>query len=153
VEGRVNAAVREMGPADHAVWAGMAHALWPEVDPAQLRAEIDAMAGPGIGGRRGWIAEAGDRAVGFAELGLRPYANGCESQPVGFLEAIWVAPDWRGRGVARALLAAVEAAARADGLREIGSDALIDNADSLASHVAWGFEEVERVVCFRKALD
>jgi aminoglycoside 6'-N-acetyltransferase I len=55
--------------------------------------------------------------------------------------------------VARALLAAVEAAARAEGLREIGSDALIGNADSLAAHAAWGFEEVERVVCFRKALD
>jgi aminoglycoside 6'-N-acetyltransferase I len=131
----------------------MAHALWPEVDPGQLRAEIDAMAGPGVGGRRGWIAEAGDRAVGFAELGLRPYANGCDSQPVGFLEAIWVAPDWRGRGVARALLAAVEAAVRAEGLREIGSDALIGNTESLAAHAAWGFEEVERVVCFRKALD
>lgn len=148
----MSASVREMGRADHAAWAGMARSLWPEHDLDRLRAGIDAMAGPGIGGRRGWIAEAQGRDVGFAELGLRPYANGCDSQPVGFLEAIWVAPDWRGRGVARQLLAAVVAAARADGLREIGSDALIDNAPSLAAHASWGFEEIERVVWFRKTL-
>jgi len=149
----MTAIVREMGRADHALWAGMAHSLWPKHDLDRLRAEIDAMAGPGIGGRRGWIAEAEGRAVGFAELGLRPHANGCESQPVGFLEGIWVAPDWRGRGVARQLLAAIEGPLRTGGVREIGSDAGIDNAPSLAAHAAWGFAEVERVVCFCKKLE
>jgi aminoglycoside 6'-N-acetyltransferase I len=152
VEGGVTPEIRPIGPADHALWAELAHALWPDADRARLRAEIDRMAGPGIGRRRAWLAEIDGRPAGFAELGIRPYANGCDSQPVAFPEGIWVAPEWRGRGVARALLAAVEAAARVEGLREIGSDALIGNTASLAAHAAWGFEEVERVVCFRKAL-
>ncbi len=62
-------------------------------------------------------------------------------------------PDYRGRGVARALIAAVTEWAKAKGLRELASDALLDNAASHAMHQALGFTETERVIYFRKALD
>jgi aminoglycoside 6'-N-acetyltransferase I len=152
VEGGVTLAIRPMGPADHPLWADLAHALWPETARDEHFREIAAMAGPGIGGRRGWLAERDGAALGFAELGLRPYANGCHSQPVAFLEAIWVAPQARRRGIGRALLAHLEAVVRAEGGGELGSDALIENHASHAAHRAWGFEETERVVYFRKAL-
>lgn len=144
--------IREMGPEDVDLWAALAASLWPEDRIEVHRAEIARMRGPGVGGRRGFVAEAEGAVAGFAELGLRPYANGCEGRPVAFLEGIWVAPAARRHGVGRALVAHLEARARAEGLGEIGSDALIDNAASLAAHAAWGFEEIERVVCFRKAL-
>ena len=41
---------------------------------------------------------------------------------------------------------------RAAGHHEIASDAEIENADGIAAHVALGYEEVERVVCFRRSL-
>lgn len=145
-------AIRELGPADLDLWAGLANKLWPEDPPEAHRAEIAATLGPGLGGRRGFVAEAQGAAAGFAELGLRPYANGCATRPVAFLEGVWVAPRARRRGVGRALVAHLEAVARAEGLHEIGSDALVANRASRAAHRAWGFEEVERVVCFRKAL-
>ncbi len=104
------------------------------------------------GAVRGYLAEVNGAPVALAELSQRAYANGCSTRPVGFLEAIWVAPDRRRRGVGRALLAHLAAVARAQGLREIASDALIDNAESHAAHAAWGFAEAERVVCFLKPL-
>ncbi|WP_162505238.1 hypothetical protein [Candidatus Arsenophonus triatominarum] len=43
----------------------------------------------------GYIAMLNRQAVGFAEICLREYANGCTKQPVPFLEGIWVKPEYR----------------------------------------------------------
>ncbi|HET6395407.1 MAG TPA: aminoglycoside 6'-N-acetyltransferase [Pseudoxanthomonas sp.] len=141
--------VRPATAADVAAWASMRHALWPEAGADALAAEADALlAAPDAAA---FVADAAGAVVGMAEASLRrDHVNGTESSPVGFLEAWYVAPGWRGRGVGRALLAAVEAWARARGCAELASDALLDNAASHAAHAACGFEETERVVYFRK---
>jgi aminoglycoside 6'-N-acetyltransferase I len=91
--------------------------------------------------------------TGFAEAAIRrDYVNGCETSPVAFVEGIHVVPEHRRQGVAGALIAAVEQWARDQGLRELASDALIENSQSHAMHRALGFSETERVVYFRKAL-
>jgi aminoglycoside 6'-N-acetyltransferase I len=153
VEGRVTLDVRAMGPADFGIWADMAHALWPEVPRAALLRDIETRTGPGYGERRGFLAEEDGVPLGFAEISLRPYANGCEFEPVAFLEGIWVAPDARRRGVGRALIAHLTALVRDEGRRELCSDALLDNLVSHAAHRGWGFVETERVVYFRVGLD
>ena len=144
--------IRELGPPDFELWGDCAHALWPETARDTLLAEIRAQAGPGIGEARAWAAFRDGAPVGWAELGLRPYANGCEDRPVAFLEAIWVAPEARRTGVGRALIRHLAAIARANGRAELGSDALLDNLVSHAAHRAWGFAEAERVVHFRLPL-
>ena len=58
----------------------------------------------------------------------------------------------RGRKIGRALVEAAEAHARASGHVEIASDAELENADGINAHLAVGYEEVERVVCFRRSL-
>ena len=90
--------------------------------------------------------------VGFAELSLRPYAEGCATTPVAFLEGWFVVPRVRGRGAGRALVSAAEAWARTRGCREMASDTTLDNTSSAAAHAALGFEEVEQIRCFRKTL-
>jgi len=50
------------------------------------------------------------------------------------------------------LIAAIEDWSRAHNLRELASDAFLDNAQSHAMHEALGFSETERVVYFRKPL-
>jgi aminoglycoside 6'-N-acetyltransferase I len=92
-------------------------------------------------------------AAGFVEVGSRPYADGCETSPVGYVEAWYVDPDVRGAGYGRALLQAAEDWARERGYREMASDALLDNDVSHAAHRRAGYEEVGRVVQFRKGLD
>ena len=140
-----------MGPADRAVWTAMRCALWPD-DTQEAHAEgIDELLG--TGGNWGLAAEAPDgEVVGFAEIAIRAYANGCDTRPVPFLEGIWVKPEVRRRGVGALLIQWAKVLLAARGFRELGSDTLIDNTDSQAAHHSWGFSETERVVYFRKIL-
>ena len=133
-------------------WLAMRMALWPDYGEENLRTSLEAMlADDGLCN----IVALDDHgaAIGFAEAALRgDYVNGCETSPVAFLEAIFVVPAHRKRGVARALTDAVEAWARSKGVREVASDALLENTTSHQMHKALGFNETERVVYFRKIL-
>ena len=142
--------IRLLGEDDRTVWAKMRHALWPEDsleeherDTARVLADADCWS---------FVALRDGEAVGFAEIAIRKYANGCESQPVPFLEGIWVDPGHRRSGIGRRLIAHVESFMKARDFRELGSDALLDNQASHAAHAGWGFAETERVVYFRKIL-
>lgn len=90
--------------------------------------------------------------VGFLELDQRKYAPGCNSSPVPFIEGWYVEPLARRRGVGRALVRAAEQWAQAAGFQEIASDAEIENEASHSAHAALGYEEIERLVCFRRSL-
>jgi aminoglycoside 6'-N-acetyltransferase I len=142
--------VAPMTERDGPDWLAMRQKLWPGGSAAEHRAEMRDLAA-----RRefaAFVAREGDAAVGFAEVYVRPFANGCTSRPVPFLEGVWVAPAARGRGIGSALLLTVEAWARDRGFVELGSDAALDNEAAHRVHSAWGFAETERVVCFRKPL-
>lgn len=89
---------------------------------------------------------------GFASFALRPWAEGCESTPIPYVEGWWVAPDLRRQGVGRALFSAIERWCHEHGYVELGSDAEIDNTASLEAHVALGFEPTLRLQFFRKRL-
>ena len=88
--------------------------------------------------------------AGFAEVGIRKYAEGCTTSPVAYLEGWYVDADIRQQGVGRMLIAAAEAWARQNGYQELASDTLLTNSTSLAAHLAVGFTEVERQICFIK---
>ena len=143
--------VRPAQAPDLTAWAAMRHALWPDADAPGLEEEARAMLD---GGREvAFVAERDGALLGMAEASLRhEYVNGTGSSPVGFLEGWYVVPEWRSRGIGRALVAAVEDWARAHGCAELASDAALENSGSLAAHAGCGFEETERVVYFRKAL-
>jgi aminoglycoside 6'-N-acetyltransferase I len=142
--------VRTMQERDRAAWAGMRAALWPEADEAAHLRDLSTLLSQGD--YWGFMAEAGGVAVGFAEIGLRRYANGCEESPVPFLEGIWVRPECRRQGAGGTMLRAIEDFLRARGFMELGSDSEIDRRAAHEAHRAWGFDETERVVYFRKSL-
>jgi len=91
-------------------------------------------------------------AVGFAELSIRSYAEDCETDRVAYLEGWYVAPEFRRRGIGRALIAAAEEWGIRQGCTEFGSDALLENELSAVAHRALGFEETVRLRCFKKVL-
>ena len=92
------------------------------------------------------------RAVGFAELSIRNYAEDCLTNRVAYLEGWYVDPRARRQGVGAALVRAAEDWGRAQGCTEFASDALIDNDVSAAAHQALGFTETAQIRCFRKDL-
>lgn len=145
--------VRPIEPRDAADWERMRQALWPS-SPGEHAREIAAY----FRGDRQHLAEAlvavsdAGRPIGFAELSIRSHAEGCFSGRVAYLEGWFVDAAARRTGVGAALLSAAEAWGRAHASTEMGSDTQIDNVQSAAAHGALGFTEVERIVCFRKAL-
>ena len=99
------------------------------------------------------VADAGDgRLAGFLEASIRPFVEDCESDNVGYLEGWFVDPEYRRRGLGRALVSAAETWARSRGATEMASDAEIGNEDSLSAHLRLGYEETSRLVHLRKEL-
>lgn len=128
----------------------MRQALWPDSQPVEVD---ELLAADGRRMTRLLVHERGDgRLGGFVEVGTRRWAEGCRSSPVAYLEGLWVDPELRRTGVARALVASAEAWALQRGLTELASDTSLDNPGSEAFHLACGFEETARVIGFRKAL-
>lgn len=90
--------------------------------------------------------------IGFAELGLRNYAEEAETDRVAFLEGWYVEPHARRQGVGRALVEAAEAWGREQGCVEFGSDTAAGNHASIAAHRALGFTDTGVIRCFLKKL-
>ncbi|HTB22173.1 MAG TPA: GNAT family N-acetyltransferase [bacterium] len=135
---------------DRKLWAAMRFELWPEAGLAEHFKDL-----PKWARRRrfgAWIALDKALPVGFVEAYVRDFANGCEGQPVAFLEGIWVQKAYRRKGIGKRLLRRVEQWALDQGLAELGSDAYAGDKLSHRSHRGWGFKETERVVYFRKSL-
>lgn len=133
----------------------MRSALWPDDDAVSLRREAGRfLAGESVTGLDAvLVAECADgRLVGFVELGLRPYVDGCEGSPVPFIEGWFVSEPERRCGIGRALIAAAERWALARNFQEIASDTLLENVVSERAHKALGFDEVERAIRFRRKL-
>lgn len=145
--------VRPVTRQDAPDWLAMRKALWPDDPENSHPQEIEEF----FAGRlrmplQVLVAIDESRVVGFAELSIRAYAEGCVTDQVAFLEGWYVEPDVRQRGVGRALVEAAEEWGRQQGCREFGSDALLDNDVSAAAHKALGFEEVVQIRCFKKEL-
>ena len=100
-----------------------------------------------------FIKYANDLPVGFAQCGLRTdYVEGTESSPVGYLEGVFIEADYRKSGYAKELLLACEQWAKNMGCTEFASDCELDNVGSLKFHLAMGFDEVNRIICFKKRI-
>ena len=143
--------IRFLEASDIPQWIQLRAELWPNESREELETE----------GRASLVAESPlivfvaaeeERLAGFLELDLRSYGEGCSSSPVPYVEGWYVAPDWRRRGGGRALMSAAEQWSREQGYTELGSDTEELNRLSRDAHAALGFEEVETLVVFRKAL-
>lgn len=139
--------IRQATRQDAGAAAALALQLWPENDAPALTAEMEEIIQDGAV----FLAEEDGVAIGFAQCQLRhDYVEGTETSPVGYLEGVYVQAAHRRRGVARALLAACEQWARAQGCREFASDCELTNAESLLFHLNMGFIEANRIICFTK---
>ena len=129
--------------------------LYPNLDPREIEQWFNASASGGthlVGVAVLVAARESGKLAGFVEIGSRTYAEGCETSPVAFIEGWYVDPDVRRTGLGRRLIEAAENWAVEHGYAEIASDTELENEISLKAHLALGYREVERQICFRKPL-
>ncbi|BEP94075.1 GNAT family N-acetyltransferase [Acidovorax sp. sif1233] len=111
-------AARHYTPGQLAAWAP------PQHDAAQWAARMRA--------NQPFVAQAadGNAIAGFADL-----------QPTGYIDQFFVAPDWAGQGVARALMAHIHAQAARRGIARLHADVSLAAESFFA---ASGFEVLAR---------
>jgi aminoglycoside 6'-N-acetyltransferase I len=145
--------IRPVDRGDAAVWERMRSELWPDESGHHGSEIARYFAGGMTNPLEVLVACSGSGApLGFIELSIRSYAEGCTSERVAYVEGWFVEPQHRGRGVGAALMAAAGEWGRARQCTELASDTPLTNEASIAAHKAIGFEETERLVCFRKSL-
>jgi len=139
--------VRPYQPADYAEWRRMRSALWPdqtEHDMTEWLARDDTAV---------IVAVRADGSLcGFVEVGERTNADGCETSPVAYVEGWYVDPDVRRQRVGSRLIEGAESFARSRGHRELASDTEWHNVISQQAHRRLGFQELDRLVLYRKVL-
>lgn len=126
--------------------------LWPHNQFDDLKLEFNEILNDDH--QCSFLFSANQIDVGFAHVSLRAdYVEGTETSPVGFLEGIYVLPEYRNCGIARSLITACEQFAKENGCTEFASDCELINIDSILMREKLGFEETNRIVCFKKKIE
>lgn len=136
---------------DSKIAAGLAMLLWPDNEINDLEKEMTSYINSDNGAV--FICFSETIPVGFAQCNIRnDYVEGTKSSPVGYLEGVFVKNEYRMRGIGKKLLIQCEEWAKNKGCSEFASDCELNNAESLKFHLQLGFEEANRIICFKKNL-
>jgi len=143
--------IRQASMEDIKIVAELAILLWEDNEIYNLENEIKEY----ITSNKGVIFICFEESVpvGFAQCNLRhDYVEGTENSPVGYLEGIFIKKEYRNKGFAKELLSQCEYWAKSQGCDEFASDCELNNTASLLFHLQVGFEESNRIICFKKKL-
>jgi GNAT superfamily N-acetyltransferase len=95
-----------------------------------------------------------EKPIGISHGSLRrEYVNGANDGLKGYLEAIFVLPEYRKNGIASELVKITERWAARNGCREMASDCLLENVESYNFHLKIGYKESERNIFFLKVIE
>lgn len=144
--------IRHLNQDEHDQWLRMRIELWPETDEKQHRKEMAMMLADSNRFAVIVCEKEQGHLVGFAEVSLRDWAEGCLSSPVGYLEGWFIEENNRKSGLGRKLLFASEDWARSRGCTEMASDTDLDNLESEKAHLRLGFQVAARLTAFKKPL-
>jgi aminoglycoside 6'-N-acetyltransferase I len=143
--------IRRITHADKPEWLRMRQVLWPDHSAEEFARQSEEILSDPL--QAVFVVERQDGKLGgFLEAGMRKYAEGCETSPVGYIEGWYVDEDLREQGIGKALVQTAEAWARSQGLTEMASDTWQENEISIQAHLNMGYEEYERLVHFAKKL-
>jgi len=126
--------------------------LWDEVTATEHQNEIlDILAKPET--QQIFVVDRGNgRLAGFLEASIRPLAEDCDTENVGYLEGWFVDEEFRRRGLGRQLVRMAENWARRMGCIEMASDVEVGNETSLLAHRNLGYGETSRLIHLKKEL-
>ena len=131
--------------------SSLAVALWPSHSLEDMRCEFTELLNRS--NTRIYVCAVQEQLIGFAQFSIRKdYVEGASCSPVAHLEGLYVIPEYRRKGVARALINMGEEWARGKNCLQMASDCELHNDTSIKLHIGEGFREVNRVICFLKEL-
>jgi aminoglycoside 6'-N-acetyltransferase I len=134
------------------VWRALREELYRNVEESFHDVEMDLiLAAPDATCFLGYC-ENGE-AVAMLELTLRNYVDGCLGRPIGYIEGVYIRPEWRSRSYGRELVDYAADWFRSRGCSDMAADAELDNTGAQAFLGAVGFAETYRVVEFKKSLE
>lgn len=143
--------IRQATTKDDTILAKLAIQMWNEATLEELEEGFAELINSGKGAC--FLKDVEGLSVGFAQCGIRTdYVEGTNGGPIGYLEGVFLEEAHRRKGYAKELLLACEKWAKEMNCREFASDCELDNENSLQFHMAMGFEEANRIICFRKDL-
>lgn len=145
-------AIRPMAETEIPQWGALRLKLWPHCPAAENQVDIDAFISGNSALKIVFLAFDDAEAVGFVEISERSVADGCENDPVAYVEGWYIDTDYRGAGVGRALIDAAKRWALTNDYAYLASDAELHNKASIKAHAALGFEQVSQVVTFSMKL-
>lgn len=130
----------------------MALKLWPECNYQEEFDNCEQILHSGD--QTAFLVKDGESGyVAFIMLSLRKdYVEGTTSSPVGYVEAIYVKPEYRRAGIAKSLMIAGETWCKDMGCKEMASDTELHNTTSQKFHEHAGFNESNRIVCYVKKI-
>lgn len=139
-------------PSDFEAWVNFSLALFPQANPDKIETELKRTAQ--LDKYQTFIAKTKERAVGYATVTLRSdHVEGATTSPVGYLEAIYVDPEFRNMGLAKALFTHGESWCKDRGCTEMGSDTWHWNTAAQDFHKRLGFREEDILVHFYKKIN
>jgi aminoglycoside 6'-N-acetyltransferase I len=147
-----NYRIRPLAESDLSEWLRLRQLLWDESTEDDHKSEMVEII-ENSDSQLVTVADVGDgRLAGFLEASIRPHAEDCDTENVGYLEGWFVEEPFRRNGIGRRMVAAAEQWARTKGCREMASDAEINNTISQQAHSQLGYAETSRLVHLRKEL-
>ena len=100
------------------------------------------------------VAKTNGLPVGFVTVSIRKdHVEGTTTTPVGYLESIYITPEFRNRGLAKALYDKAESWCGLQGCTEMGSDTWHWNKEAQEFHRRLGFLDVHTLAHFRKSIE
>ena len=143
--------IRRATAEDKPEWLRMRQGLWPEAPIEYLDYDLDEILADDQ--QAVFVAAGADGSlVAFIEAGMRSHVEGCETSPVGYIEAWYVDEHVRGQKLGKEMVRVAENWAREKGMAEMASDTWLENETSIAAHLKMGYDEAERLVHFVKRL-
>ncbi|EZH75280.1 hypothetical protein ATO12_00455 [Aquimarina atlantica] len=98
--------------------------------------------------------KADGKNIGFSIFSIRTdYVEGAGKSPTGYLEGIYVEPEYRKEGIAKKFLKIGERWCKEKGCTQIGSDTWLTNKQSREFHRKIGFWEEDELVHFLKNIE
>lgn len=129
----------------------MALALWPDNNSKELQEEFAEL----LESEKDklFLCVNGQDSVAFIHLSIRSdYVEGSSSSPVGYVEGIYVKPEFRRQGISKRLVQAGEQWCRSMGCTQMASDIEQHNTASYDFHLSIGFTEANRIIAFIKEI-